>query len=138
MTLRWSFAAILGLVPVEPALGPLRAVWLFSIMAALLLLAIFLRYVVSRFGINPQTLYKARSTIGFEGAPTVGFYFFYFAELVVPSSAVLALETGRRRYWAVAGMATLSLLATTGRTNATKAVIWTVFLVFWMVRNPAA
>ncbi len=74
-------------------------------------------------------LFIIRSQLALGQVPA-GFYYFYFYELLVPISLVLARldRSHRRRYIVVGILAFLSLTLTTGRTNATKALLLVLFV----------
>lgn len=105
----------------------LRLLWQGSTIAGGVLFAAFFFQVSQRYGLANLAflLFNLRSDVGAGAIPT-GFHFFYFAELLVPLSLLCALRFRSRRglYLAVAGGTLCALLLTSGRTNASKAILW--------------
>lgn len=118
-------------------LRPIRRLWALALFVTIALFAEYLFYVVHTYGLSSlhTILFQLRTQESQHGAPTFGFYFFYAAELLVPLSVVLALgyRSRRRQYISVAVAASAALLTTSGRTNATIAIIWAlaVMALFW-------
>jgi oligosaccharide repeat unit polymerase len=96
--------------------------------------ALFLLYARSflpglsqgRFGTR---LVAVRTALALGQVPA-GFYYFYFYELLVPLSILLARldRRHRLRYTAAGVLSFLALILTTGRTNATKALLLVLFV----------
>jgi oligosaccharide repeat unit polymerase len=106
-------------------------------VVTLALFSEYFGYIFRTYGFSSihVILFQLRTQQAQHGAPTFGFYFFYAAELLVPLSVVLALgdTRRRRRYVTVALVSTGALLTTSGRTNATIAIVWSlcVLAIFW-------
>jgi oligosaccharide repeat unit polymerase len=105
----------------------LRRLWQGCALASGLLFAAFLFHLSRRYGLANLgvLLFSLRSDLG-AGSVPAGFHFFYFAEPLVPLSLLCALRfrSQRSRYLLVAAGTTLALLLTSGRTNASKAILW--------------
>lgn len=118
-------------------LRPLRRLWVLAGMLTLALFSEYFVYIFRTYGFSSihVILFQLRTQQAAHGAPTFGFYFFYAAELLVPLSVVLALGDAkrRRRYVLVALVSIGALLTTSGRTNATIAIVWSlcVLAIFW-------
>lgn len=120
-TVRWT----------ENELRPIKALWLIALIAGAVLFVEYATYLSRQYGLtNPRALFLERTQLGTQTVP-IGFYFFYAAELVVPISVILAIGDRRHRlrYVVVALVAGASLVSTTGRTNATIAIIWALAVV---------
>lgn len=105
----------------------LRRLWQGCAVAGAALFAAFFLHLWSRYGLANLglVLFRLRSDLG-AGSVPIAFHFFYFAEPLVPLSLLCALHfrSHRNRYLLMAGGATLALLLTSGRTNASKAILW--------------
>jgi oligosaccharide repeat unit polymerase len=99
--------------------------WCVCLAAGVGLFSIYLYELASIYGLSGNTLSALRIDTSVSSPPP-GFYFYVFAEPLVPMSVVLALFNPSRRkpYLATAALATLALLATSGRANALFALLW--------------
>jgi oligosaccharide repeat unit polymerase len=106
---------------------PLKLLWLACLVAGSALFVLYVNQLVSLYGLSVNTLQAFRINEGLGPVP-IGFYFYIFAEPLVPISVVLWLIRSKRRsgYLLTAAFATVALLATTGRTNALYAVLWSL------------
>lgn len=132
----WDKAAIRRAnVAVELAVPrTVTRLWTVTAAVAAALLALFLSQTVPTYGQSNLGSYllNLRLSLG-EGRVPLGFYYFYFAELLVPFSYLLSRRLPNRRWLfrAVAIVALLALLLTSARTNASKALLWTG--VAWLI-----
>lgn len=97
--------------------------WKLCLVAWGLLLAVYLTQIRAYSGAGLHVLlYSLRTSLGNSDSPPTGFYYFYFAQIVVPFGAILRIRTGRRMYqwWSLAAL--LSLVLTSGRTNIIIAI----------------
>jgi oligosaccharide repeat unit polymerase len=109
-----------------PALArPLNRLWLVCLVFGAGLFMVYAYEIASIYGFSSSTLTALRVDLSLGPAPP-GFYFFVFAEPLVPLSVILALlkPSYRNVYLAIGALAIMSLLATSGRANATFALLW--------------
>lgn len=105
----------------------LLRLWCGCAVLAGLLFAVFCAQLLRTYGVGTVAglLFSLRSDLG-AGSVPLGFHFFYFAEPLVALSVLCAARfpAQRARYASAAGVVTLALLSTSGRTNASKAILW--------------
>lgn len=101
-----------------------------------ILFIMFVDAAVARYDtLSPLSLLSSMRGDVSGGDPPLGFHYFYFAELLVPFAAAVALA--RTRLWkptvAIGVVAFGSLLLTTARTNSIKTLVWTAVVVALMM-----
>lgn len=106
--------------------SPLIYLWFICAVFGLVLFMVYIFEVARTYGFHAGSLTALRVDLG-RGRVPLGFYFFVFAEPLVPISAILALRERRHPglYIATALLAALALLTTSGRSNAIFALVWT-------------
>lgn len=109
----------------------MAATWRICAIAGGTLFLVYLIQVRSYLSSDVSTsLYLIRYSLGQEGAaPGIGFYFFYFFQVLVPVSVLRGIITRRKRYYLVAACAGLALVMTTGRTNFILAALWAALVI---------
>lgn len=110
-------------------LGAFARTWRFCLITWGLLLAVYLTQIRAYSGAGLHVLlYSLRTSLGYNDSPPSGFYYFYFAQIVVPFGAILRIRTGRRMYlvWSLAAL--FSLVLTSGRTNIIIAIMSWAFV----------
>src|SRR6202521_2565892 len=120
-----------------PALArPLSRLWLVCLVFGAGLFMVYAYEIASIYGFSRSTLTALRVDLSLGPAPP-GFYFYVFAEPLVTLSVILALlkPSYRNVYLAIGALAIMSLLATSGRANATFALLW-AFSVFAIYQGP--
>ncbi len=103
--------------------------WMFCLVAWCLLLAVYLAQIRAYSGAGLHVLlYSLRTSLGNSDSPPSGFYYFYFAQIIVPFGAILRIRTGRKMYlwWSLAAL--FSLILTSGRTNIIIAIMSWAFV----------
>jgi len=103
--------------------------WRFCLVAWGLMLAVYLTQIRASSGAGLHVLlFSLRTSLGNSDSPPSGFYYFYFAQIVVPFGAILRIRTGRRMYlwWSLAAL--FSLVLTSGRTNIIIAIMSWAFV----------
>ena len=102
-----------------------KRLWLVCLVLGAGLFTVYAYEIASIYGFGSGALTALRIDLSLGPAPP-GFYFFIFVEPLVPLSVILALINPRRRnlYMAIAFLAVVSLLTTSGRSNATFALLW--------------
>ena len=103
--------------------------WMFCLIAWGLLFVVYLTQIRAYSGAGLHgLLFTLRTSLTSNGSPPSGFYYFYFAQIVVPFGAILRIRTGRQRYlwWSLAAL--LSLVLTSGRTNVIIAILSWAFV----------
>ena len=116
---------------------PIRLLWLIFLSFEVVLFVVFAFEIARTYGVSSTTLTALRIDEG-RGHVPPGFYFFVFAEPIVPISAILALIEPRHRvrYLAVAGLSIAMLLTTSGRSNVIFAILWAL-CAFAIYQGPA-
>lgn len=103
--------------------------WKLCLFAWGLLLVVYLTQIRAYSGDGLHVLlYSLRTSLGNSDSAPVGFYYFYFAQILVPFGAILRIRTGGRMYlwWSLAAL--LSLVLTSGRTNIIIAILSWAFV----------
>lgn len=113
------------------ALRATVGLWWVCLILGTSLFLFYLRSFISGFspGQFGKTLFAVRSALALGQIPA-GFYYFYFYELLVPLSVLLAGidRRHRLRYVGAGVLAFFALVLTTGRTNVTKALLLVLFV----------
>lgn len=107
-----------------------RRAWVLCLIMWLLFFAVYLTQIRAYTGDGLHALlYSIRTSLSSTDSPPSGFYYFYFAQIVVTFGAILRIRTGHKMYlwWAVAAL--LSLVLTSGRTNAIVAIASWAFVI---------